>query len=262
MQTAPIITLTTDWGTSDFFAGMVKGRLYGLVPEARVVDITHEIPRGDMIKAAVIIRSACFAFPPDTIHLIDIGPSGPFVVIRSHDQYFVCCDNGLPHAVFGDECDAVVRVEVPSEDKYFLTFPVYSVFSMVARHLCVGTPLESLGVPVETLHPLRTMDFLEVENKLTVYVNYIDSYGNIDLSICYDQFEQVRKGRSFLLRVREYEMRRMSLSYTDDMDASGVRQAMLLTVSASGYLQLAMPGKSAMQYAGLRVMEHLYFTFF
>lgn len=261
MLAAPIITLTTDWGTSDFFVGMVKGRLISLVPEVRLVDITHEIPRGDLVRTATIVRNACFGFPADTIHMIDVGSSGPYVLIRCRNQYFICCDNGMPHAVFGGDCESMVLLEEPSHESQFLTFPAYSLFCQVAGRLCSGEPMESLGKPFDALIPLQTMGFMEVPDGLMAYVNYIDHYGNADLSIRYEQFEQVRRGRRFVLRVREYETSRFSRNYADVEVKDGKSQGMLLTVSASGYLQLAMPGKSASQYAGLRVLEQIRFSF-
>ncbi|MBO4741460.1 MAG: SAM-dependent chlorinase/fluorinase, partial [Bacteroidales bacterium] len=51
-----LVTLTTDWGTSDFFAGMVKGRLYSMIPDVQVIDITHNIEPYNRLKTAFIVR--------------------------------------------------------------------------------------------------------------------------------------------------------------------------------------------------------------
>ena len=53
-----LVTLTTDWGNSDFFAGMVKGRLYSLIPDVQVVDITHGIDSFNRNRAAFVVRNA------------------------------------------------------------------------------------------------------------------------------------------------------------------------------------------------------------
>ena len=261
MLSSPIITLTTDWGTRDFFCGMVKGRLFSRIEGVRVVDITHDIPRGDLTRASFIIRSGCMGFPPGTVHMIDVGSEWPYVVIRFHEQYFICSDNGLPHSVFGNDFSDAVKLEVSLDDGHFFTFPGYSLFCQVAQELCGGTPLSALGPPVSALNPMRAMGYMEMSDSLVVYVNYIDLYGNADLSIRYDQFEQVRRGRAFRLPVREYEVRRLSHTYSDITPDPANKQGVLLTVSASGYLQIALPNKSVQQLVGLRVLEQFRFKF-
>lgn len=261
MPSSPIITLTTDWTTADFFVGMMKGRLYSLIEEVRVVDITHEIPRGDLTRAAFIVRAACMGFPAGTVHLIDVGVICSPVVIRYRDQYFICSDNGLPNAVFGSDYDAAVRLTEPDGGRSFFTFPAYSLFAPVAQQLCAGVPLESLGASVDALKPIRTMGYMEVPNGLIVYANYLDRYGNIYLSIRYDQFEQVRRGRAFSLRLRDHIVQQFHRSYLDVESGNSLHQGAVLTVSATGYLQLALPKSSLEQLVGTRVMEQLRFDF-
>ncbi|MBR4803585.1 MAG: SAM-dependent chlorinase/fluorinase, partial [Bacteroidales bacterium] len=89
-----LVTLTTDWGTSDFFAGMVKGRLYSLIPDVQVVDITHDIESYNLVKAAFILKNSCFNFPEGTIHIIDVdtyeNKDCPYLVVECEKQYYIC----------------------------------------------------------------------------------------------------------------------------------------------------------------------------
>lgn len=261
MLSSPIITLTTDWTLSDYYVGMLKGRLFSQIEGVRVVDITHDIPRGDLTRAAFIVSTACMGFPAGTVHIVDVGKIGVPVAIRHCDQFFICSDNGLPHAIFGSDFEAAVRLADPEGEPAFLTFPAYTLFAPVARQLCAGVPLSSLGTPVESLTVMRTMGYMEVPNGLLVYVNYVDRYGNAYLSIRYDQFEQVRRGRSFSLRLRENTVRQISRTYQDAASGDSSRPNPVLTVSATGYLQLALSQTSLVQLMGTRVMEQLKFEF-
>jgi hypothetical protein len=87
---SPIVTLTTDWGDRDFFAGKVKGKLYSYIPGVRVVDITHNIEPFQFMKAIFVVKNACLDFPKGTIHIIDINSSEtaqmPFVVVEYKEQ--------------------------------------------------------------------------------------------------------------------------------------------------------------------------------
>ena len=60
-----IITLTTDFGISDPFVGIMKGVLATRAPEARVVDVTHGIPPQDVLAGALVLRQAVPWFPPN-----------------------------------------------------------------------------------------------------------------------------------------------------------------------------------------------------
>jgi|GEM_PF-5525711 len=69
-----IITLTTDFGTADWFVGSMNGVILGINPQAAVVDVTHEIPSGD-IRAAAFALLVCYrCFPQDTIHVAVVDP--------------------------------------------------------------------------------------------------------------------------------------------------------------------------------------------
>ena len=67
-----IVTLTTDWGYSDYYIGVVKGRLYSTIEDVNVVDITHNIRKYDLLAAAFVVKNACLEYPEGTIHIIDV----------------------------------------------------------------------------------------------------------------------------------------------------------------------------------------------
>lgn len=260
MLSSPIITLTTDWKTSDFFVGMIKGYLLSLVEDARIVDVTHEIPRGDLIRAAFVVRSACMSFPDGAMHIIDVGMGGVPIAVRFHNQFFFCLDNGLPFALFDKYFDSAVRL-METDDVHSCTSPAYTIFARDVQRLCKGMSFESLGTSIESLVATRSMGYMEVPSGLIVYVNYIDVYGNAYLSIRYDQFEQVRRGRSFGLRLRDLIVRQISRSYVDTDSSGSLYRGMVLIVSVTGYLQLALPNASLEQLLGVRVMQQLRFDF-
>ena len=70
----PIITLTTDFGLSDHFAGTMKGVILGIAPRAQIVDITHEVKPFEILEGAFTITQAYRYFPKGTVHLIVVDP--------------------------------------------------------------------------------------------------------------------------------------------------------------------------------------------
>ena len=70
----PIITLTTDFGTTDGYVGAMKGVLLSACPDARLVDITHALPAQDVRRAALSLWNAARTFPAETVHLVVVDP--------------------------------------------------------------------------------------------------------------------------------------------------------------------------------------------
>jgi hypothetical protein len=150
-----LISLTTDFGTADWFVGTMKGVILRMAPSARVVDITHEIPAGNIRAGAFALASSCRFFPRHTIHVgvVDpgVGSARPGLVVETDEYVFVGPDNGLlSWAVARQKVHTVRRIE---NEKLFLkpvsrTFHGRDVFAPVAAYLCKGGSCRRLG-PVE-----------------------------------------------------------------------------------------------------------------
>ncbi len=262
---APIITLTTDWGDHGFFAGMVKGALYSRINNVRVVDINHNIEALNIRHASFIVHQACPSFPEGTIHIIDVASTPtaehPFVVIRAADQYYICCDNGLPSAALGSSIDEAYELVLDENGLY--NFAAYDVFVPVAAAIIGGTPIHELG-------PLRkqmtyqfqpTFIALDEGNNYQLYVHHIDSYGNIYLGMTYEEFRRLQgKGnRKFTLQVRDKRFHHISKSYAPDPQGDGYQ---CLTVSATGLLEVALCGSSFLNLVGgIKIGSSVLLTF-
>ena len=86
---------------------------------------------------------------------------------------------------------------------------------------------------------------------------YIDDYGNATLNITYKEFERIRAERPFEMLIRENSLTEVVPNYSFAKKAGNGRGALLLTVSATGHLQLAMRLYSAQQYFGLREQDSI-----
>ncbi len=93
------ITLVTDFGTRDGYVGEMKGVLLEGAPDARLVDVTHDVPPGDVRAGAWVLGRIWPRFPPGTVHLavVDPGVGGEreAVAARIDDRWLVAPDNGL-----------------------------------------------------------------------------------------------------------------------------------------------------------------------
>jgi len=191
-----IITLTTDWHQRDYYIGAVKGKILSLCPNARIVDIAHNIPPFHHQKAAFILRNIWTHYPKGTVHIIGIQAESKEkpLIIQHSEQYFIMADSGLAGMIFPDGPEEVYRISSDNEETLF---PVLDRFVPVACALASGKKLKDIGQPagkLKTTHPVRPA--IE-EGFITGLVIYIDSYGNVITNITKDTFERVGEGRPF-----------------------------------------------------------------
>ncbi|MBO7489173.1 MAG: SAM-dependent chlorinase/fluorinase [Bacteroidales bacterium] len=270
----PIVTLTTDWGNRDFFAAMVKGRLCSLIPGVRILDLSHTQMWNDPATTIGIIRYGCSSFPEGTVHIVDVGCDRMQVdgrqagfakplLVSYKGQYIICSDRKLLEQSLDDACDEVVEL-VPPESLRSFSFLARDLYCDVVRQLVSGMALSQLGVSCEPLRR-RVQPQAQLDgNELVAMVTGIDSYGNADLNINYDDFETLRAGRRFKVKI---EWRIGSNDRFEDISGicrhySDVRMGnILLTVSVTGRLQIAINKGSAVQLIGLRYASRCHFFF-
>ncbi len=190
----PIVTLMTDFGTRDHFVGVLKGVIWGIAPEARIADITHEILPQNVRQAGLLLSRACPYFPPQTVHVIvvdpGVGTTRRPIAARIGDQFFVAPDNGLLTLMLEKGRSRNWQVEIVHLDRprFWLKnvsnlFHGRDVFAPVGAHLANGVPIDQVGTPVfdpillEIPRPEQTTTGLRGE------VNNIDHFGNISCNI-------------------------------------------------------------------------------
>ena len=146
-----LIALITDYGTSDWFAGEMKGAMLRIAPAARIVDISHNIPPGDTREAAFSLLSCYRSFPDDTVFCVvvdpGVGTGRAALAARCGSRSFVGPDNGVLSWALKKEKNCSVRlIECPD----LLTGPISStfhgrdIFAPIAAHLSEGIEFEKM----------------------------------------------------------------------------------------------------------------------
>jgi S-adenosylmethionine hydrolase len=215
-----IITLTTDFGEKDHFAGVVKGAIYSELPDVKIVDISHSVSPFSIPEAAYIIQNAYSSFPKGTIHIIgidsELNAENKHIAIKLDDHYFVCANNGIMSMVCS-EIAAEKIVEINIHDNIETSFAVLDVFVKVACHIARGGTLEVIGKLVETIKPIKNIiPFVNDEkNQIIGNVIYIDNYGNAVTNIKRPFFETIQKGRDFEVSARSYKFKEIHQKYSD-----------------------------------------------
>lgn len=246
-----IITLTTDFGIKDHFVSAVKGAIYTQLPEARVVDISHEISPFHITEAAYIIQNAYKSFPKGSIHIIGIDselhPENKHIAVELDDHYFICANNGLV-SLIASEFNPAQMVEINIHNAIVTNFPVLDVFVTVACHIARGGKLEVIGKPITDIKMIK--GFTPIVNvgdtQIVGSVIYIDNYGNLVTNITRKLFNDIGKGRKFKITARTAVFENIYDRYSDAINfdiEKGKREEdgkKLAIFNSSGYLELAI----------------------
>jgi S-adenosyl-L-methionine hydrolase (adenosine-forming) len=178
----PIVTLLTDFGTSDSYVAEMKGVLLARCPGAVLVDITHAVPPGDIRSGAYLLGRAWSRFPGDTIHLVvvdpGVGTARAALALRAHGHWFVGPDNGVFTPLYRDAEVTIAVLPVPADASP--TFHGRDVFAPAAAALASGTPLHALGEPLTTIPVRLTYAEPHYEGKSVVgEILYVDRFGTL-----------------------------------------------------------------------------------
>lgn len=250
----PIITLTTDFGTRDAYVAAMKGTIASMHPDARIIDITHDISPQDVMEAAFVLKQAYPFFPPDTVHVavVDpgVGTARRGIAVQSGGQYFVGPDNGLLALVQDSPFEEAVvldrpdfwRVKTPSS-----TFHGRDVFAPVATHLARGIKLTDMGSRIESLSPLHWALPIVDQQGFQGWVVHIDRYGNCITNVTAGDFVELRRDRGMKCITGGVILRELFSTYAEVDSGEPV-----LLANSSGLLEIAVNGGSAAQLFGIR----------
>lgn len=179
-----IITLTTDFGTADGYVGAMKGVILAHAPDARIVDIAHDIPRHDIAAGAFALAQAAPQFPDGTIHLAVVDPgvggSRAAVIVSDGRQLFIGPDNGLLSLVA--PTPLAVRVIADSSFRRpwtSATFHGRDVFAVAAGRIAAGTDWTMAGPPIELSGCLTLPQAAAPEGAHCATVIHVDNFGNL-----------------------------------------------------------------------------------
>src|SRR2546421_1272866 len=185
------ITLTTDYGLSDGFAGVLHGVIATQAPWVRVVDVTHQVPPGDVSRGAAVLAQAVGYFPPAVhVGVVDpgVGTARRAVAIETPRGLLVGPDNGMLTGA-ADVLGGVVSVVRLANSSWFRaqvsnTFHGRDVFAPVAARLAAGVPLADAGPPLDPATLVRLPEpVVQVgDGYLEAEVLTVDRFGNVQLA--------------------------------------------------------------------------------
>ena len=273
-----IITLTTDFGEKDYFAGATKGAIYNELPDVRIVDISHSVSPFSIPEAAYIILNAYSSFPKGTIHIIgidsEINEENKHIAVLLDGHYFICANNGIMSMICSEIAPEKI-VEINIHDKIQTSFPVLDVFVKVACHVARGGTLEVVGKIIEQIKPIKNLiPFVnEDQTQIIGSIIYIDNYGNVITNIKRSFFETIQKGRDYVISARNNKFKTIHNKYSDIVDFKTPAEKRhdegrgLVVYNSANYIEIAVYKSnpetvgSASTLMGLKLMDTITVNF-
>ena len=254
MKASGLITLITDFGLRDWYAGVMKGVILTINPRARVIDLGHGTAQGDIMGAALALKSSYRFFPRGTVHTVvvdpGVGSDRKIILVEWLGFLFLSPDNGILGLALGE--GAMEGARSVERREYWLkevsrTFHGRDIFAPVAAHLSIGTPPERLGPSFSDCVRLSLPVPRPInENTVEAEVIHVDTFGNL-VSCIEEGHPLLAGGRPIAIRIMGREVRNIRDSY------SAVSEGELLAIcGSSGYLEISIRGGNAARELGAR----------
>ncbi len=262
MQPSGIITLTTDFGQTDSYVGIMKGVILGIARSAQIVDMTHNITPQDTHQAAYMVQTFYRYFPIGTVHVVVIDPGvgsqRRAIVVETPQATFVAPDNGVLTYVWREAVShwgrSACRVHELTERRFWLpqvsnTFHGRDVFAPVAAHISRGTPVGDLGPQLESLIEAELeQPAMGRKGELVGRIIHVDHFGNCVTNIMPHHLEQDGFMENVVIEILDERLQRLSHTYTD-----GDVGALIALIGSSDRIELAVRNGNAAKLLGVGV---------
>jgi len=187
------IVFMSDYGLADEFVGICHGVVARIAPRARVIDLTHAIPRHDVVAGAIALGRAAPFMPEDAVYLGVVDPGvgsarRPVAVACRSGALMVGPDNGVLSMAWATLGGASQAAQITSEGVLLgpvsATFHGRDIFAPAAAHLSIGMPFQDLGPPLDprTLHTVEMPAPMILQGVVGARVTGVDGYGNVQLN--------------------------------------------------------------------------------
>lgn len=270
-----IITLTSDYGLVDHRVGAIKGSILSLNPEAKIVDISHNIEPYDIQQAAYILKNVYPFFPKNSIHLVAVDSfyhkERKSLVYKVDGHYFVTVDNGIISLIFSTiKPDEIYEITLNNRFDDVVNFTATDVLAPAAVHLFNGGLPEVIGrkfdQPKEVIAPKAVYS-----DKIMVgQIIYIDNFGNAVSNISKKFFmEKAAVYPKFSIKFRNFKTSIIYNQYTDIVTDWSIEQKFHGKAAAifndAGFIEITIykgtKYNGANSLLGISVGEKIYIEF-
>ena len=216
-----LIVLLTDFGLENNFLGVVKGVIYSVNPEVRIVDLTHNITPQSVEEGAFYLLTSYKYFPKNSIFVVVIDPGvgskRKIILVKSAKYCFLAPDNGILSWILREE--KIEKIIEVNEKEYFIkpvssTFHARDIFAPVAGYLSKGISIENFGSKIKKIITFPFPQPKIEENIIKGKILLIDRFGNAITNLSLKKFSFL-KNRNFILKIKSTQVTKICKFYSE-----------------------------------------------
>jgi len=264
-----VIALMTDFGLKDPYVGMMKAVILSINPNAVIVDLTHDVPKYNIVLASHILKVSYKYFPKGTIFVVVVDPGVGSrrrpIIISSRNYLFVGPDNGvLVHAAKDDGLLNAyeINIKIAGLKGISYTFHGRDIFAPTAAYLSLGMLPEVLGRKLSPDGLVSTTELPEEPiisaEGIKLKVIHIDDFGNLILNTNIERFMKslgVSYGDEVIVKVRGKEYKALIVRTFSEV----CRGCLAVYEGSFRLVELAKYLGSASRDLGINVNDYLIF---
>lgn len=256
-----LITLLTDFTEKDGYPGVMKGVILCIAPDARIVDLSHDIAPQDVLGAALLLGRSAPCFPDGAVHVCVVDPGVGTrrrgIIARLDRQFYVGPDNGLMTLLYRQALKENLAAEIHLlENPDFQLHPVShtfhgrDIFAPAAAHLVNGAALKSFGGRLEDPVLLSLPEAERTDGGWKGQVIHIDAFGNLACNLCAEHIANPEFAR---IHIKGQVIQGIKTTFGE-----GKTGEMVAVMDSFGWLSVCVVNGSAAERLGVRTGEHVY----
>lgn len=254
-----IVSLTTDYGSKDFYIAELKASLLNAKNDFNIIDVSHEIDRFDIVQAAFYLSNIINSFRQGTIHIVAVNciykRKSEYICFEKNGHFFIGPNNGIFSLVFDDMDEKTVHLIAPPDSE---KLNINHIFSHAAGCIAHGLPLSEIGPPVPGFNAKLVIQPVVTSNQIRATIIHIDHFENVVVNIRKELFEKVRNNRRFELYYKPNEpITFLSRDYGDVAIGDP-----LAFFNSAGYLEIAINMDKASSMLNLAKNEMIQINFY
>jgi len=253
-----IVTLLSDFGLKDPYVAEMKAAIISICPEARIVDVSHEVEKFNVRMGAFVLASAASYFPEGTIHVAVVDPGVGTkrrpILVEAERGFYVGPDNGL--LMLAAEREGIRHVYVLSNPRFMLprvskTFHGRDVFAPAAAHLARGCEPSDFGPEIKDYVVPKFAKPRLTKDKLVGEVLHVDDFGNVITNVSGVELERAGVREDAMLRLR-FKDRAVKLRFCSTYGDVPVGEPLAL-IGSHDFLEVSVNQGNASQRLGAKV---------
>ena len=254
------ITLLTDFGLNDTYVAQMKGVIYSIAPDVRIVDITHGIEPQNIFSGARALLETAPYFPAGTIHIavVDpgVGTGRKIVCVQALEQVFILPNNGLI-GLLVDRYGATAAYDIENSRLFRSqpspTFHGRDIMAPVAAHIANGTPISEVGPQANQLLKIELPLAINIGGGCSGVILSVDRFGNLITNISLSMAADLLKGQC----VRVESRKTTALATTVQTYGEAPPGTLVALIGSEGWLEISIVNGSAAEVTGMHSGESI-----